>query len=63
MPICNALQKEARAALSNFEECTIQYVVANIRTDQGATLSGILGVPHVTLVLYDAAGEFARTSR
>lgn len=56
-PLCQALQKEARAALGKIEDGQIQYVVANIRTEQGATLAGDLGVPHVTLVLYDAKGE------
>lgn len=55
-PMCQALQKEARAALGQFEECTIRYLVANIRTQEGAELAGRLGVPHVTLVLFDGDG-------
>lgn len=56
-PLCQALQKEVRAALEHFEDGTIQYLVANIRTTEGADLARRLGVPHVTIVLFDAQGE------
>lgn len=54
---CQALQKEVRAALDHFEDGTIRYLVANIRTTPGADLARGLGVPHVTIVLYDAQGD------
>ncbi len=56
-PRCRALQKEARAALSDFDEEELQYLVANIRTDEGRELANTHGVGHVTLLLFDAQGR------
>lgn len=56
-PICQALQKEARAALEQFEDGELQYLVANIRQDKGKRLASQHGVQHVTLLLFDGQGE------
>ncbi|MEM7505947.1 MAG: hypothetical protein AAF415_04320 [Pseudomonadota bacterium] len=54
--LCLALQIEARAALENFEEEELQYVVANIRQTDGRRLAARHGVGHVTLLLFDGDG-------
>ncbi len=56
-PTCNALQKEARRALSCFGECELQFLVADIKTDEGAAFAAFHNVPHVTLMLFDASGD------
>ncbi|MEM9046755.1 MAG: hypothetical protein AAGC81_18900 [Pseudomonadota bacterium] len=53
---CIALQRETRAALEGFSEDELQYVVANIRQPSGRKLASLHGVPHVTLLLFDANG-------
>jgi len=56
-PKCQALQKEARKALEQFNEGELQYLVANIRQDKGQRFAAKHGVPHVTLLLFDGDGE------
>ncbi|MEM9099707.1 MAG: hypothetical protein AAGC79_14430 [Pseudomonadota bacterium] len=53
---CRALQREARAALEGFDDDQLQYVVADIRQPSGRRLASLHGVPHVTLLLFDANG-------
>jgi len=55
--VCAALQKEARAAMSGFEETELQFLVANIRDARGSRLAAEHGVPHVTLLLFDGDGQ------
>lgn len=55
-PTCTALQKQTRKALKPFGEDEILYLVANIRTAEGSRFAGRYGVPHVTLLLFDAQG-------
>lgn len=56
-PTCRALQRETRAALSDFEDGELQYLVANIRSAEGRQLAAAHNVGHVTLLLFDADGE------
>ena len=56
-PTCRALQKETLRAARSFEDTVLQVRVANIRTTEGRTLANRYGVPHVTLLLFDGAGE------
>lgn len=56
-PTCNALQKEARKALKCFGECEMQYLIADIKTDEGAIFAARHGVSHVTLLLFNAEAE------
>lgn len=53
---CVALQKEARDAVCNFDG-ELQFVVANIRSLEGGQLAAAHGVGHVTLLLFDGAGQ------
>lgn len=62
-PMCTQLQRETRAALSCFEECEIVYLVANINGDEGRQFALQYGVPHVTLLLFDAEGTHVNTLR
>ncbi len=55
--ICTALQGEARAALRDFGECDMLYLIADIKQDAGFAFQAKHNVPHVTLVLFDGAGE------
>ncbi|MBV6633777.1 MAG: thioredoxin family protein [Alphaproteobacteria bacterium] len=56
-PSCRALQKEVRAALADFDDSEVQYLVANIRTDEGGRFANYHRVQHVTLVLLDGNGN------
>jgi len=56
-PTCQALQKEVRSALEQFEDGELQYLVANIRQDKGKRFATQHEVPHVTLVIFNGAGE------
>ena len=55
--ICTALQGETRAALRAFGECEMLYLIADIKQDAGFAFQTQHNVPHVTLVLFDGAGE------
>lgn len=56
-PRCVALQRETRDALCELPGDRIQYLVANIRTDEGRAFARLHGVGHVTLVLLDGNGR------
>ena len=56
-PRCRALQKEARDAMSGFNENELQYLVANIRLTKGRQLATKHGVGHITLLLFDGKGN------
>lgn len=58
---CTALQRETRKAMKQFGECDMLYLVADISQDHGATFANRYGVPHVTLLLFDADGELRQT--
>lgn len=58
--LCQGLMREARAALKSFEDDQLLYLVANIKSDEGATLARIHNVPHVTLLLFNADGQLMR---
>ncbi len=56
-PMCNALQKNTRSALSNFEDGDLEYLVANIRTSGGRQFANQHNVTHVTLLLFNKRGR------
>lgn len=60
-PMCRDLQRAARRALGGLEECAIVYLVANIRTQDGAAFAARYGAGHVTLLVFDAAGDLVDT--
>lgn len=55
--MCIALQREARAALSEMEPEALDYVVANIRTAEGRAYANRHHARHVTLLLVDGRGR------
>ncbi|WP_298822859.1 hypothetical protein [uncultured Roseibium sp.] len=55
--MCLALQRETRKALDMLEGRQIDYVVANIRTQKGREFANRYGAQHVTLLLFNEAGE------
>jgi len=55
--LCLALQKETRAAIKEFDDGEIQFLVANIRDARGKKLATEHGVGHVTLLLFDGKGK------
>lgn len=55
--LCLALQKEARQALESLDGDRPDYVIADIRTDKGLRFANKHGVQHVTLLLFDKAGN------
>ncbi len=59
-PTCAALQKQTRAALRDFDDCGMTYLVADITTPSGAAFARRYNVPHVTLLLFDGAGNLHR---
>ena len=59
--MCRDLQRETRAALKQFEGDAVTYLVANIRSGQGAAFAAGMGLPHVTLVLFDETGKHVHT--
>lgn len=61
--LCRALQSEARDALGQFDDDELNYVVANIRSNEGAEFAARYGVPHVTLLLFDRRGQLKATLR
>jgi len=56
-PVCNALQKAARSTLSQFEDEKYEFLIADIMTQKGRQFSTKYRVPHVTLLLFDGAGN------
>ncbi len=56
-PRCVELQGETRDALGNFDDDELQYLVANIRSEEGRAFAQDQGVGHVTLLLFDGKGQ------
>ena len=54
---CAALQREAREAMAAFDDDELRFLVANIRSTEGRALATAHGVGHVTLLLFDGAGQ------
>lgn len=61
--MCQTLQRQTRRALRAYDDDRFQYLVANINTAEGNTLAGHYGVPNVTLLLFDGAGNMVDTVR
>lgn len=59
--ICTSLQKQTRRAMSEFEDCGLTYLIADIKTQEGAAFAARYAVPHITLLLLDPAGRHVRT--
>ena len=58
--LCTELQRQARSALRAIDSKLLDYRVANIRTDEGASFANGVGAAHVTLVLFDGEGALVQ---
>jgi predicted secreted protein len=56
-PTCNQLKAEMLRAARDFAADELQVRIADIRTAKGRALADHHGVPHVTLLLFDGAGQ------
>lgn len=56
-PLCASLQKATRKALKGFDPSELDYVVANVKTDEGRAFANAHGQLHVTLMLMDPSGQ------
>ncbi|MEM0949899.1 MAG: hypothetical protein AAGK37_21060 [Pseudomonadota bacterium] len=55
--MCTSLQRQTRKAMRCYAEDQLIYLVASIRTEDGAAFANFHGQPHVTLMLLDGDGE------
>ncbi len=55
-PTCVALQREVRAALETVDSDTLDYLVADLKSDEGLAFAGRFGAGHSTLLFFDAGG-------
>ena len=62
-PLCQRLQRQTRKALKSFDSDAFTFLVANIKTLDGSAFAARYGVPHVTLLLFDARGEMVQIVR
>lgn len=58
--MCRNLQRNTRDALANIGDGHLEYVVANITTNEGQAFAARYGVSHVTLLLFDRNGKMLR---
>ncbi|MEO3415292.1 thioredoxin family protein [Roseovarius sp. CAU 1744] len=61
--LCRQLQRQARKALKSFDGEAVEFLVADINTAKGSAFAARYGVPHVTLLLFDGAGEMVQIVR
>ena len=61
--LCATLQKAARRAFAECDEtkAIAQYLVANVRSEDGAQFQRDMALPHVTLVFFDGSGRHVHT--
>jgi len=55
--LCLELQRNTKRALRDFDDGSLQYLVATIGSEEGGAFAARHGVGHVTLVLFDGAGN------
>lgn len=60
-PTCRALQRETRDAIKSFGPDEIQYLVANVRRNEGQAFARAHRADHVTLLLFDGKGNHRHT--
>ena len=61
--LCQQLQRQTRKALKSFDDDAVRFLVADINTARGSAFAARYGVPHVTLLLFDGAGEMVQIVR
>ena len=61
--LCRTLQSQSRKALKSIDSAAMTFLVADINTVKGGAFAARYGVPHVTLLLFDAEGEMVEIVR
>lgn len=56
-PTCTALQREAREAVCSLDDEKVQFLVANLNTEEGRRLATRHRVGKITLLLFDGEGN------
>lgn len=56
-PVCNALQREVRAALKDIDPGALDYRVADIKTEDGMAFAARYGASHSTLLFFNRTGN------
>ncbi|MEM1160023.1 MAG: thioredoxin family protein [Pseudomonadota bacterium] len=56
-PSCRALQNETRDALEDFDDTSLQYLVANLASPEGREFGNKYAAGRVTLLLFDGEGR------
>lgn len=56
---CVALRRETLAALSDIDESTLKYRIANLDTDAGLAFASKYGASYTTLLLFDGDGNLS----
>ena len=62
-PLCQTLQRQTRRALRAYDDDQAVFLVANIASAEGSAFAARYGVPHVTLLLFDARGRMQQVVR
>lgn len=61
--LCRTLQRQTRAALDDYSDAQVTYLVADVTTVPGRLMAATHNVPHVTLLLFDGAGQLEQVVR
>lgn len=61
--LCQTLQSQTRKVLRSYDDDSHNFLVANIRTEEGSAFAAQFGVPHVTLLLFDRQGQMKEIVR
>jgi hypothetical protein len=61
--LCATLQKQTRRALKAFDEDRYEFLVADVKTGDGALFAATYNAPITTLLLFDGAGELVEVVR
>ena len=60
---CTALQRQTRKALKCYDNSDLTFLVASIRTEDGQAFAARYGVPHVTLMFFNADGSLQASAQ
>lgn len=61
--LCRALQGQTRDVLKAYTDEQVTYLVADVNTQPGRLMAATHNVPHVTLLLFDGAGQMVQVVR
>jgi hypothetical protein len=61
--LCATLQTQTRRAMKAYDDDRYEFLVADVKTGDGALFAATYGVPITTLLLFDGAGELTEVVR